>query len=31
VLQSGGLTIPTFPAGGSLQFGMACAVTATGQ
>jgi uncharacterized repeat protein (TIGR01451 family) len=31
VLQSGGLTIPTFPAGGSLQFGMACIVTATGQ
>lgn len=29
-LQSTGLTIPTFPAGGSLQFGMACTVTATG-
>lgn len=28
--QSTGLTIPTFPAGGSLQFGMTCTVTATG-
>jgi uncharacterized repeat protein (TIGR01451 family) len=30
VFQSTGLTIPAFPAGGSLQFGMACTVTATG-
>ncbi|SOD54054.1 DUF11 domain-containing protein [Pseudoxanthomonas wuyuanensis] len=30
-LQDAGLTIPTFPAGGSLQFEMSCTVTATGQ
>ncbi|HSX65572.1 MAG TPA: hypothetical protein VLF15_12640, partial [Pseudoxanthomonas sp.] len=30
LFQGLGLTIPTFPAGGSLQFGMACTVTATG-
>jgi uncharacterized repeat protein (TIGR01451 family) len=30
VFQSTGLTIPAFPAGGSLQFDMACTVTATG-
>jgi uncharacterized repeat protein (TIGR01451 family) len=30
-LQGSGLTIPTFPAGGSLQFSMTCVVTASGQ
>ncbi|HSX65054.1 MAG TPA: hypothetical protein VLF15_10010 [Pseudoxanthomonas sp.] len=30
-LQGSGLMIPSFPAGGALQFGMACTVTATGQ
>lgn len=30
-LQSTGLVIPTFPAGGAVQLGMACTVTATGQ
>jgi uncharacterized repeat protein (TIGR01451 family) len=30
-LQGTGLEIPTFPAGSSLQFAMACTVTATGQ
>jgi uncharacterized repeat protein (TIGR01451 family) len=29
--QNTGLVIPAFPAGGALQFGMACTVTATGQ
>lgn len=30
-LQGTGLVIPTFPAGGALQFGMTCTVTATGR
>lgn len=30
-LQGSGLMIPSFPAGGALQFAMACTVTATGQ
>lgn len=30
-LQGAGITIPTFPAGGSMQFTLTCTVTATGE
>lgn len=30
-LQGSGITIPTFPAGGSMQFTLTCTVTATGE